>query len=143
MVLSFPRMTRLIMHASSTSNPTPLFCENQGVLKLVEIPKFPVKKKHIGADRHFIWECKTGKFNYCVSIHKTSELLYLSREKFVEFHGMVGVKVNMLVHRLAQVHMFAFLPFQRRIFPVPKLFGWLFYDVLIFLWRNICNTFKK
>eukprot|EP00253_Pinus_taeda_P023816 PITA_23816 len=80
----------------SQARPSPLFCDNQGVLKLAKNPVFHERTKHVESHCHFIQqlvEDGTLILQYVPIEDQNAYILTksLSPDKFVKFRGQLGV----------------------------------------------------
>eukprot|EP00253_Pinus_taeda_P001803 PITA_01803 len=87
------------MHVSQT-NPTSLFCDNQGVLKLAKNPVFHERTKHVETHCHYIRqlvEDGSVHLRYVPTTEQPADIFTkpLGPNKFVKFRGSIGV-VNRL-----------------------------------------------
>jgi hypothetical protein len=76
--------------------PTPLFCDNQGVMKLAKNPVFHERTKHVDTHCHFIRqlvEDGTIELQYCPTEDQTADIFTksLGPEKHVKFRKKLGV----------------------------------------------------
>ena len=76
--------------------PTPLFCDNQGVMKLAKNPVFREHTKHADTHCHYIRqivEDGTIELQYCPTENQTIEIFTksLGPEKHVKFQKKLGV----------------------------------------------------
>eukprot|EP00253_Pinus_taeda_P033599 PITA_33599 len=87
------------MHVSQ-AGPTPLFCDNPGVLKLAKNPIFHEQTKHVETHCHYIQqlvEDKSIQLLYVPTMEQPADIFTkpLGPDKFVKFRGSIGV-VNRL-----------------------------------------------
>eukprot|EP00253_Pinus_taeda_P019793 PITA_19793 len=87
------------MHVFQT-DPTPLFCDNQGLLKLAKNLVFHDRTKHVGTDCHYIRQLvEDGSVQLCYvpTAEQPADIFTkpLGPDKFVKFRGSIGV-VNRL-----------------------------------------------
>ena len=83
------------MHVSQTS-PTPLFCDNQGVLKLAKNPVFHERIKHVETHCHYIRQLvEEGsiQLRYVPTTKQPADIFTkpLGPDKFVKLKGSIGV----------------------------------------------------
>eukprot|EP00253_Pinus_taeda_P012151 PITA_12151 len=87
------------MHVSQAGS-TPLFCDNQGVLKLAKNPVFHERTKHVETHCHYIRQLvEDGSIQllYVPTTEQATDIFTkpLGPDKFVKFRGSIGV-VNRL-----------------------------------------------
>eukprot|EP00253_Pinus_taeda_P032051 PITA_32051 len=87
------------MHVSQTG-PTPLLCDNQGVLKLAKNPVFHERRKHVETHCHYIRQLVEDgsiQWRYVPTTEQPADIFTkpLGPDKFVKFRGSIGV-VNRL-----------------------------------------------
>ena len=78
------------------AKPTPLLCDNQGVIKLAKNPIFHERTKHVELDCHFIRQLvEDGSINlqYCPTEDQTTDILTkpVGPDKYVKFRDKLGV----------------------------------------------------
>ena len=78
------------------TKPTPLFCNNQGVIKLAKNPVFHERTKHVEVHCHFIRQLVEDgsiELQYCPIEEQTADVLTkaLGREKYVKFQDKLGL----------------------------------------------------
>lgn len=86
----------------SQPGATPLFCDNQGVLKLAKNPVFHEQTKHVELHCHFIRQhVEDGLviLQYIPTEDQTANILTksLSPAKFLKFRGQLGVIASMTI----------------------------------------------
>jgi len=82
------------------AGPTPLFCDNQGVLKLAKNPVFHEQKKHVETHCHYIRHLVEDGPIQWLYVHTTEQPTNIFTKplgpyKLVKFRGSIGV-VNRL-----------------------------------------------
>ena len=87
------------MHVFQTG-PTPLFCDNQGVLKLAKNPVFHEQTNHVETHCHYIHQLVEDgsiQLRYVPTMEQPADIFTkpLGPDKFVKFRGSIGV-VNRL-----------------------------------------------
>jgi hypothetical protein len=78
------------------TEPTPLLCDNQGVLKLAKNPVFHKHTKHVEIHCHFIRQLVEDgsiELQYCPIEDQTADIFTksLGPEKYVKFWDKLGV----------------------------------------------------
>jgi hypothetical protein len=78
------------------TEPTPLLCDNQGVIKLAKNPVFHEHTKHVEVHCHFIRQLVEDgsiELQYCPTEDQTADILTksLGPEKYVKFRDKLGV----------------------------------------------------
>eukprot|EP00253_Pinus_taeda_P003502 PITA_03502 len=84
----------------SWTGPTPLFCDNRGVLKLAKKPVFHERTKHVETHCHYIRqlvEDESIQLRYVPTTEQPADIFTkpLGADKFVKFRGSIGI-VNRL-----------------------------------------------
>ena len=78
------------------SGPTPIFCDNHGVLKLAKNPVFHERTKHVETHYHYIRqlvEDKSIQLLYVPTLEQSADIFTksLGFDKFVKFREAIGV----------------------------------------------------
>jgi hypothetical protein len=89
--------------------PTPLLCDNQGVMKLAKNPVFHERTKHVEVHCHFIKqlvEDGSTELQYCLTEDQTADILTkaLGPEKYVKFRDKIGVVSRLTIREGVKIN---------------------------------------